>query len=243
MNPLQYFLLRRLHSLLGVIPLGVFLFGHLTTNSMAIFGQEAFIEKVNLIHSMGPLLPFVEALLIFIPLSLHIILGIVIALQSRNNLLSTEMKYGRNWAYTAQRWSGWAALLFIAYHAGWLRLWDAPHRAYEHIESVGVYWQYMADLFRGLTGVFWVLVYLLGGLSVIFHFANGLCTFCMTWGLTVGPKSQKVMAWIALGVGLMLTGMLVASIVGFLIHPADVVVLDHGQLESFPPTGNEQIVK
>jgi succinate dehydrogenase / fumarate reductase cytochrome b subunit len=33
-------------------------------------------------------------------------------------------------------------------------------------------------------------VYLLGILGAVFHFSNGLNTFCMTWGIALTPKSQ-----------------------------------------------------
>ncbi|MCB2156023.1 succinate dehydrogenase [bacterium] len=209
MTNTQYFLLRRLHSLLGVIPLGLFLFAHMTTNSMAFFGQGAFEHKVALIHSLGPMLPFVEAAMIFIPLCLHIALGIWIALTAKSNI--GRINYGRNWAYTMQRWSGWAAFAFLAYHAIWLRILDKPN---------GQYYTYLVDLFQNPL---WVLIYLVGSAAVIYHFANGLCTFCMTWGITVGPRSQKWMAIIALFVGLGLMGMMMASLYGFTFGAPDVV--------------------
>lgn len=207
MTNTQYFLIRRVHSLLGVIPLGVFLFLHLTTNSMAIFGQGAFDHKVELIHTLGPLLPFVEAVMIFIPLALHIVIGIYIARTGKGN--AGELGYARNWAYTAQRWSGWAALAFIVYHVLALRFLDVAG-------GQPNFYPYLAGL---LKNPLWILVYLLGGVAVIYHFANGLCTFCMTWGITVGPRSQRTMAVLATGVGVVLFGMLLASIVGFYLAP------------------------
>ena len=34
-------------------------------------------------------------------------------------------------------------------------------------------------------------VYVLGVLGAVFHFANGINTFCMTWGIALTPTSQK----------------------------------------------------
>lgn len=210
MTNIQYFLIRRVHSLLGVIPLGVFLFGHLTTNSMAIFGEEAFTSKVELIHSLGPLLPFIEAAVIFIPLALHIIIGIVIALTAKNNV--GDLGYSRNWAYAAQRWTGWLALAFIVYHTVTLRFLDSADTATYGVEA---FYRHLSTIFQNPIIV---LGYLLGGFAVIYHFANGLCTFCMTWGITVSEKSQKVMAFIAIGVGLMLASMMIASVAGLYLN-------------------------
>lgn len=209
MNNLNYFLIRRLHSLLGVIPLGVFLFGHLTTNSMAFFSQEAFDHKVELIHSLGPLLPFVEAGVIFIPLALHIIIGIAIALTAKSNV--GELGYTRNYAYFFQRLSGWVALAFIVWHTLTLRFLGHADEFKSATDATGFY-GYLAHHFQNPL---FTLAYIVGGASVIYHFANGLCTFCMTWGITVGPKSQLVMARLAAGVGVVLMGMLLSSIAGF----------------------------
>ncbi len=203
MDPnVRYFLLRRLHSLVGVFPLGIFLFAHLTTNSMGFFGVKAFEEKVELIHSLGPLLPFVEAVTIFIPLLLHIVLGVVIALTGRSN--TDVLPYGRNWAYRAQRISGWAALAFIAYHV--------IHLRFLHDDEAQSFSWVLAEMFKNPL-IF--AIYFVGATSVIYHFANGLCTFCMTWGLTVGPKSQLLMARVATGLGAVLMGMMLASMIGF----------------------------
>lgn len=216
MSNLSYFLIRRIHSLSGVIPLGAFLFAHLTTNAMAAFGQEAFAHKVGLIHSLGPLLPFVEAAFIFVPLAVHIVLGIVIALTGRSN--TGDLGYARNWAYTLQRWTGWAALAFILYHTITLRFMDTAGTAKfggGELTAGDVFFLYLTEQFQNPL---FILIYLVGSAAVIYHFANGLCTFCMTWGLTVGPKSQKTMAAIATVVGLGLFGMVGASIAGFYGH-------------------------
>ena len=217
MNSTNYFLIRRLHSLLGVIPLGIFLFAHMATNAMAFFGVEEFDKKVFLIHSLGPLLPFVEAAVIFVPLALHIVIGIAIALTSKGN--ATDLTYGRNWAYTIQRWSGWLVLIFLVYHTMSLRFLGWAN-------EVG-YFAYLAEAFKNPA---FLAFYALGGIATVYHFANGLCTFCMTWGLTVGPRSQTVMAVIATGVGIVLIGMLTASIIGFVV--ADVPA----EMPTFPAT-------
>lgn len=204
MSNTNYFLLRRLHSLLGVIPLGIFLFGHLTTNSMGILGTDAFEHKVALIHTLGPFLPLVEAAVIFIPLSIHIALGIYIALQAKMEL---GLSYKRNWAYNFQRWTGWVAFVYIVYHV--------LHLRFLHDSGAVPFSFALTDMFSGELAWLYVPLYLIGSLAVIFHFANGLCTFCMTWGITTGQMSQRYLAYAATGVGAILTAMMFASVVGF----------------------------
>lgn len=203
----NYFLLRRLHSLLGIFPLGVFLFNHLLTNSSAAISAQFFEDKVRLIHMLGPALPVVEALFIFIPLALHIALGIYIALTAKVEV-GANLPYARNWAYAAQRWSGWIALVYIAYHA--------IHLRFLHDMDVEPFSVVLARMFtEGPLAIPIVLAYLIGGAAVVYHFANGICTFCMSWGITVGPDSQRHMARFATVVGAVMMLMLITSIASF----------------------------
>jgi succinate dehydrogenase / fumarate reductase cytochrome b subunit len=209
MDNTNYFLLRRLHSLLGVFPLGIFLFNHLLTNSTLAISMEFFEHKVALIHSLGPLLPFVEAGFIFIPLAIHIGLGVYIALQSRIEI--GAMNYGRNWAYAFQRWTGWIALAYIAYHV--------IHLRFLHDMAAEPFSITLAKMFTIMPfAAIIVPAYIIGGLAVVYHFANGLCTFCMSWGITVGPKSQQLVARAAIGVGAVLTLMLLTGIGASIRH-------------------------
>ena len=207
MTNAQYFTLRRLHSLLGVFPLGVFLFNHLLTNSSGILGADFFEHKVSLIESLGPALPIVEAVFIFIPLALHIVLGIFIALQARNEYRGAR-EYKRNWAYILQRWTGWLALVYIVWHVVNLRFLHDP------LETP--FSMTLADMFYTMPlAAFYVPFYILGSLAVIYHFANGLCTFCMSWGITVGERSQRYVGYAAGGVGAVLAVMLFAAVFAF----------------------------
>lgn len=43
-----------------------------------------------------------------------------------------------------------------------------------------------------------LIVYLLGILGVTYHFANGLWTFGITWGIATGPKAQRATTWAAM---------------------------------------------
>lgn len=212
MTNAQYFSLRRLHSLVGVFPLGVFLLNHLLVNASSMLGADFFEGKVALIHALGPLLPIVEAGFIFIPLALHIAIGVFIARQARYEVRAGR-DYGRNWAYIFQRVTGWIALVYIAYHV--------IHLSFLHDSKAVPYSIVLSEMFYGKAGLLFVPAYLIGGLAVIFHFANGLCTFCMTWGITIGPKSQKTVSFAAAGAGGLLTVLLLSSIFAFWKHGAD----------------------
>ncbi|MCC7086486.1 MAG: hypothetical protein IT427_15920 [Pirellulales bacterium] len=73
------FLIYRLFSLAGVMPVGAYLVLHLATNASVLGGPQTFQEQVDRIHSLGPLLPFVEWTFIFIPILFHGFVGFWIA--------------------------------------------------------------------------------------------------------------------------------------------------------------------
>ncbi|MCA1609207.1 MAG: hypothetical protein LC730_07115 [Acidobacteria bacterium] len=64
------FLLRNLHQLTGIVPLGAFFFLHMYTNSTAMSGARVFKDHVRDIHHI-PYLIFLEIFGIFIPLLFH----------------------------------------------------------------------------------------------------------------------------------------------------------------------------
>ena len=38
------------------------------------------------------------------------------------------------------------------------------------------------------------MLYTIGMIAAIFHFCNGITTFCMTWGIAKGPRVQSVVS-------------------------------------------------
>src|ERR1700712_2642858 len=90
------FLLRKLHQLTGIVPLGIFYFVHIYTNSTALNGAEAFNKHVADIHGM-PYLLLIETFGIFFPLLFHSVYGVLISAEAKPNVLG--YRYGRNWFY------------------------------------------------------------------------------------------------------------------------------------------------
>jgi len=182
-----HFNLRKLHSLTGIVPIGVFLLEHLFTNSFAIFGPEEFNEKVVFLTSL-PYLYLIEICFIFVPIAFHAILGVVIATSARYNV--GTLGYGRNWAYFFQRISGFFLLVFITVHVVKTRFSGAPpDRMFQHMAG------YLPD-------PLWFTFYALGVVAAAYHFGNGLFTFAISWGITIGKRSQR--AWSIACVGIFL---------------------------------------
>ena len=88
------FLLRKLHQLTGIVPLGAFFFVHMFTNSTALNGAASFNEHVATIHDI-PYLLLLEIFGIFLPLLFHSIYGILISAESKPNVQNHSKKPAR----------------------------------------------------------------------------------------------------------------------------------------------------
>ena len=58
--------------------------------------------------------------------------------------------------------------------------------------------------------------YALGIVFAIFHFVNGLWAFAITWGITIGPHSQKIWMYALVAVFIFLSAIGLADIYAFL---------------------------
>ncbi len=115
------FAIRRVHSLFGIVPLGLYMVVHLTTNASLLNGPETFQRAVYLIHSPGKLLPLIEWGLIFAPLVFHAAIGVWIAKTGTTN--SSQYQFTSNRRYTWQRWTGFIALVYLFFHILHLHGW------------------------------------------------------------------------------------------------------------------------
>jgi succinate dehydrogenase / fumarate reductase cytochrome b subunit len=176
----RHFLLRRLHSLSGVVPVGAFLCVHLWTNAKAVQGATCFGKAVEEINHL-PFLPVIEVFGILAPLLFHAIYGVVLAFQSQSNV--GEYGYGRNWLFTLQRITGVLAFLFILMHLN----------DFFVVKMLGKmhYDAFFTELGNMLSVRWKALVYLFGTTAAVFHFANGIRTFLFGWGVTVSARSQR----------------------------------------------------
>lgn len=195
------FALKRLHSLTGVVPLGGFLFMHLWTNAHVLTSPEHYNAAAAEINHM-PFLLGVEALGVWAPLLFHSFYGVYIAFSGSNNVL--QYSYPRNWMYMLQRVSGFVALAFLLYHVITQRFIYKP-------EDLDFYRVMSETLSNPLILGFYVL----GLASVVFHFANGLWTASIVWGLAVGARTQQAMNYVSVGVGLALFTLGFAALLRF----------------------------
>jgi|SRR5690625_781259 len=177
----EYFY-RRLHSLLGVVPISIFVVQHLIVNHFAVYGENEFNKAANFMSSL-PFVLVLETFVIYLPILFHAILGVYIVFVTRNNV----KKYGyfRNWMFYLQRVTGIITLIFIAWHVWQTRLQVA-------IAGAEVNYQMMEQI---LTQPFYFWFYIVSILAVVFHLANGLWSFCVSWGIAQSPRSQQIVTY------------------------------------------------
>jgi len=208
------FLLRRLHSLSGVVPIGAFLVEHFYTNFAAVAGSDPFNESVKHLRVLlpGPLLPIAEIAFIGLPILFHAALGAYIAYTMRNN--APSYSYFRNWLYFFQRVAGVFLIVFIFAHTASMRFgwWglianresvaDNVDRAFDIVH---------ADLHDPLILAF----YILGILAAAYHFSYGLWSFGIHWGITVSERSQRASQILCTSLGVVVLLLGIASAIAF----------------------------
>jgi succinate dehydrogenase / fumarate reductase cytochrome b subunit len=232
----HYFLLRRLHSLSGVAPIGIFLFPHLTTNSSIVWGDklnspdvsadaladaggflphagvETFQHEVEFIHNL-PALILIEIGVLFLPILFHAVLGVWFASSGKLNV--DRYGYQNNWRYTLQRLSGYVGVLFIFMHITSLRFKWTYGGLMPAFDPSAASSSTAIHMQEGSLGLFMPVFYLVCVLLLIFHFANGLWTAAITWGLTVSASAQKRWGYVCAAIGIALSGAGVTAILGF----------------------------
>ena len=82
------FVWRKLHSLMGIIPIGAFLLEHLLSNFEALHGPAAYGAQVKFLNSL-PLVRVLEWTFIFLPILYHGIYGVYIWLRGQSNVIFT----------------------------------------------------------------------------------------------------------------------------------------------------------
>ncbi|HEY8040134.1 MAG TPA: hypothetical protein VIF15_10090 [Polyangiaceae bacterium] len=168
-------LARRVFSLSGVVPLGVFLVVHVVVNARALRGAEAFTGAADAFARI-PGLALVEAVFVFAPLLFHAAFGLYLVAARRP--LVTPSPYPRALGI-AVRATGVAALAFLAMHLPELRF----HLPGARPAGGELLTLLAADLSSTSRGVPWRgVLYLLGSACVTFHFAAGV------WGFFAGTR-------------------------------------------------------
>ena len=213
------FLLRRLHSLSGIVPVGLFLIEHFLSNAFATRGPGAYTKEVAFLNSF----PFVVALELFgiwLPILFHSLYGFYIWYRGKSNL--NEYPWSGNWMYSAQRWTGALAFFYMAWHT-WhvrfhgVRLLTYPGAAFGKVQN------------EMIGHPLAVAFYAVGIFCASWHFGYGLWLFAAKWGIFQGPMAQRRWGYVcfAIAIGFMALG--AVTMYSLLSTPP----------QPFQPAGNE----
>ncbi len=207
------FVLRRLHSLSGIVPIGAFLIEHFISNSESANGVQAYNDQVKFLTSL-PFVHVLEWVFIFIPLLYHALYGIWIWYRGDSNV--SEYPWSGNWLYTSQRWTGIVAFAYILYHVIDMRFMGV------HLMGGG-YNNAFSTVWFDFQNPWVVAIYVIGIVAASWHFSYGVWLFAAKWGLTVGDRARRKFGFVCLGLAIALVGVGLWSVTGFVRTPADQV--------------------
>ena len=204
----HHFLLRRLHSLTGIL-FGGYVAIHLLVNATLAQGENIYQLQVDKIHAL-PFVIGIEWAFIYIPILFHTLYGVWIILTGQPNNVSYP--YFKNGFYLLQRITAIILAAFIAYHVlamkgllGHTMAFDPKYATETTVRSIDSHW------------IVAYLVYPIGILAACVHTANGFWTAGITWGLSTSTGGQRRWGWacIALFCGMTAAGLiaLIATIV------------------------------
>ena len=189
------YLLRKLHSLTGIIPVGAFLAEHFWSNSAALVSAEKYNRTSEDLQTI-PYRIFVEWLFIFLPILYHGGYGVYIWLRGKSNV--SQYPWVRNWLYTLQRWTGLVAFVYIGWHL-------YTERWVTHGRST------YATVANDLLNPWYLAFFIVGVLASSFHLGVGIWNFLCKWGLAATAHAQRAAGQLGVLVGV------VFSVVGVLI--------------------------
>jgi succinate dehydrogenase / fumarate reductase, cytochrome b subunit len=207
------FFLRRLHSLTGIIPVGAFLFEHiLISNASAIGGPEAYARQVTFLSNL-PLVFFLELFGIWLPIAYHALYGFYIWYRGDGNTISYP--WTGNWMYTAQRWTGGIAFIYIVWHTWTMRVSGIDLHAYP-IASFG---KVQAEVYQPALFLFYVV----GLIAASWHFAYGIWLFCAKWGIVSGEIARKRFLAVCIAFFFLMSAVGLWSLATFRSRPQQVI--------------------
>jgi succinate dehydrogenase / fumarate reductase cytochrome b subunit len=105
-----------------------------------------------------------------------------------------------------QRTTGIITLLFILYHV-WQFRFTAFWSTHANADFVG------STFAQPLIFLFYVI----GVTGAAFHFGNGIWTFLITWGITIGERSQRISQIVTTAVSIALSATGIGLAVAFVV--------------------------
>jgi len=210
------FLIYRLFSLAGLLPVGAYVVVHLLVNASVLAGPAMYQTQVDRIHSVGEtMVTILEWAFIFIPILFHAIVGFWIISGGLPNV--GAYPYGSNVRYTLQRATGMLVAAFILFHLWQMHHLGRPlgggHFDAEHAASSAAI---------VLHPFLMVLIYTIGTLCAVYHLTNGIWTFGITWGIWTSEGAQRRAGYVCAVFGILVALAGMGSLYGMSVVNRDI---------------------
>jgi succinate dehydrogenase / fumarate reductase cytochrome b subunit len=194
-RPDTTYLLRKLHSLTGIVPVGAFLAEHFWSNSAALVSADKYNTVSQELQTI-PFRLFVEWAFIFLPILFHGGYGVYIWLHGKSNV--SEYPWVGNWMFTLQRYTGLIAFAYIGWHLYTERFLTGGRSTY-------------ASVAADMRNPWYLTLFVIGVVASSFHLGVGIWNFLCKWGLAATKNAQRAAGQLGAVVGV------VFSVVGILI--------------------------
>jgi succinate dehydrogenase / fumarate reductase cytochrome b subunit len=198
---------KKLLTFTGVVPLGLFLVEHLLVNASALGGAARF-EAVAGAVVRSRWLPPIEIGLVLLPLAFHALYGLHILVGRKAPVREYPALADR--MVLLQRVSSVVVLVFVAAHLWELRV----HRALHATPTWAIHARLAEHMSWTKWGMPWIAIgYLVGVTAAVFHFANGLWAFGVSYKGVTGEREKRRAAVVPFGIGAILFVVAAATIV------------------------------
>ena len=204
-RPETSYLLRKLHSLSGIVPVGAFLAEHFWSNSSALVSAAKYNETSQELQTI-PFRVIVEWAFIFLPILYHGGYGVYIWLRGESNV--SQYPWVKNWLYTFQRYTGIIAFAYIGWHVYTQRWLTHGMSTYSEV----------AQQMRNP----WAFTFMVVGIvASSFHLGVGIWNFLCKWGLAATVRAQRAAGQLGVAVGVVFSfvGVLIVLSFRFDWHP------------------------
>ncbi|MGO8677801.1 MAG: hypothetical protein ACLQVX_18250 [Limisphaerales bacterium] len=220
---------RKYLAITGFI-LGAFLIVHLSINALG-FWPARFQAVVDRIHGLGVALPVLEMGLIFIPLGVHVALGLPALWSDKLRVNARRPHHDSEVRYWLQRVTAVILLGFLAFHLATMRQWRfhlayeitpwlglapgpasgffEPRHAFEFVS--GSLWRFWDEHAANPADLLIAQFYLLGVASAVYHLANGMATGAQALGFAVTLKQKERYLGFCTGAAFVLTAIGMAA--------------------------------
>ena len=204
-RPDSSYLLRKLHSLSGILPVGAFLAEHFWSNSAALVSAQKYNDVSQELQTI-PFRPLVEWVAIFLPILFHGGYGVYIWWRGKSNV--SQYPWVGNWLYTTQRYTGLITFVYIGWHL-------YTERWLTHGKST------YASVAEDFTHPLYMTFFLVGIIAASFHLGIGIWNFVCKWGLAASVQAQEAAGKLgaAVAFGMSLVGVLIVISFRFNWHP------------------------